>query len=210
MKKDELSYEIIYENIKGKKDAINEIEGICPCCGKDDNLETEEKNIGPYKQMIYKCDCGTKWRGNCYNENSEIVSPKQIKKYLRKEKFSIIPEFFSKNAEVIILITIILVIAAAFIGIVISFKNDLNISTSNTSTNLEEVTSTDENKIKQSDKLDLKTQQEIDDEENLNALKQTMSSIRKSFPFQKLLSLTVFMIIINIFLIIIRRIFRNY
>lgn len=42
LKKDVYSYGIIYSNKKGKKEAIDEIEGICPNCGNFKNLKKKK------------------------------------------------------------------------------------------------------------------------------------------------------------------------
>ncbi len=66
-------YKIIHNSIKDKEDAIFKIEGICPSCGKTDNIQYTEKRCGRGRiRYSYDCQtCGTSWVGNTYTEDLE-------------------------------------------------------------------------------------------------------------------------------------------
>lgn len=169
MKKEDFSYGIIYENIKGKKEAINEIESVCPCCGNTDDLKKEENNIGPFRQYIYECNCGTKWRGNFYDENEEVVDYKTIKKTLRKDKRDKFIENVKYNLEesgpyILAFIGVMLVI---LIFIFVLYKGYIITKSSETEIMQEQIIKEESKPIENSIEKNSTTLKEVEPTENL-------------------------------------------
>lgn len=68
-------YKILQDN--SKKDAILQIEGVCPCCEHYPSVYREVSTA--YKrqqgrQFLYNCpNCGGKWQGNIYDQNLNLI-----------------------------------------------------------------------------------------------------------------------------------------
>ena len=220
MKKEEYSYGIIYENTKGKKEAIKEIESVCPCCGNTDNLKKEEKYIGHFRQFIYECDCGTKWRGNFYNENEEVVDYKVIKKSLRDEKQQAFLEKI-KNLFVTIgpFILIFLVVGLIITGVVFLFIG-INESLSERAENTIEITQEEVVKDKQEEiiesppveePVETETESIVSEEEPEGSLIYSESIYEDILPIAELcIRMLVPVMLVNIIWVIIKRLMGDY
>lgn len=64
-------YKILQDN--SKKNAILQIEGICPCCGHYPSVYRNTQ-VAKGQQFVYACPvCNSKWQGNVYDQNLNTI-----------------------------------------------------------------------------------------------------------------------------------------